>query len=44
MACNLVTNFEVALIKKLWKCSFTLRVAVTSPLPHLWGGGGYGYT
>ena len=29
MACNLATNFEVALIKKLWKCSVlspTLRV------------------
>ena len=46
MAFNLVTNFEVALIKKLWQCSVhsrTLRVAVPSPPPpHLVGGGGYG--
>ena len=36
MACNLVTNFEVALIKKLWQCSLlsrTLREAVPSPPP-----------
>ena len=38
MACNLVTNFEVALIKKLWQCSVlsrTLRVAVPSLPPTL---------
>ena len=36
MACNLVTNFEVALITKLWQCSVlhcTLRVAVPFPPP-----------
>ena len=44
MAFNLVTNFEVALIKKLWQCSVhsrTLRVAVPSPPPPtLWEGVG----
>ena len=43
VACNLITNFEVALIKKPWQCSVlsrTLLVAVTSPPPHLGGGGG----
>ena len=49
MACNLVTNFEVALIKKLWQCSVlsrTQRVALPSPPPHLGVGEveGYGYT
>ena len=42
MACNLVTNFEVALIKKLWQCSVLSRtplVALLSPPPHLGGGG-----
>ena len=43
MACNLVTNFKVALIKKLWQCSVlrrTLRVAVPSPPPPPpWGRG-----
>ena len=42
MACNLVTNLGVALIKKRWQCSVfshTLRVAVPSPPPHLGGGG-----
>ena len=37
MACNLVTNFEVALIKKLWQCSVLSRTLL-SPPP--WGGGG----
>ena len=43
MACSLVTNFEVALMKKLWQCSVlsrNLRVAVPSPpLPSPWGRG-----
>ena len=41
MACSLVTNFEVALMKKLWQCSVlsrNLRVAVPSPPPP-WGRG-----
>ena len=45
MACNLVNNFEVVLIKKLWLCSVlsrTLRVVVPAPTPHLGGGGGEG--
>ena len=40
-ACNLVTNFEAALIKKLWQYSVlscTLYVATPSPLPHFGGG------
>ena len=43
VACNLVTNFEVALIKKLWQCSVlsrTLQVAVPSPPPTLGEGEG----
>ena len=36
MACNLVTNFEVALIKKLWQCSVLSR---TLPSPPTLGGG-----
>ena len=42
MACNLVTNLGVALIKKRWQCSVfshTLRVAVPSPPLHLGGEG-----
>ena len=44
MACSLVTNFEVALMKKLWQCSVlsrNLRVAVPSPPlpPPPWGRG-----
>ena len=43
VACNLVTNFGVALIKKRWQCSVlsrTLRVALPSPPPPPpWGGG-----
>ena len=42
MACNLVSNFEVALIKKLWQFSMlshTLCVAVPSPPPSPRGGG-----
>ena len=38
MACDLVTNFGVALMKKLWQCSVlssTLRVAVPSLASHL---------
>ena len=38
MACNLVTNFEVALIKKLWQCSCNR----TLPFPPTLGEG-YGY-
>ena len=44
VACNLVTNFEVALIKKLWQCSVpngTLRVSLPSP-PQLTLGEGEG--
>ena len=43
MACNLVSNFEVALIKKLWQffvLSHTLCVAVPSPPPPPTRGGG----
>ena len=45
MACNLVTNLEMALIKKPWQCSVlsrTLRVAAPSlpPPPTLEGKGG----
>ena len=43
MACNLVSNFEVALIKKLWQFSMlshTLCVAVPSPPPPPPRGGG----
>ena len=44
MACSLATNFEVALMKKLWQCSVlsrNLRVAVPSPPlpPPPWGRG-----
>ena len=39
VACNLVTNFEVALIKKLWQCS--RNRTLPSPPPTL--GEGYGY-
>ena len=45
MACNLVNNFEVVLIKKLWLCSVlsrTLRVVVPAPTPHLGEGTGEG--
>ena len=28
VACNLVTNFEMALIKKLWQCSVHSRTEV----------------
>ena len=38
VACNLVTNFEVALIKKLWQCSCNR----TLPFPPTLGEG-YGY-
>ena len=44
MACNLVTNFKVASIKKLWQCSVpngTLRVGLPSP-PQLTLGEGEG--
>ena len=44
MACNLVINFEVALLKKLWQCSMpngTLRVSLPSP-PQLTFGEGEG--
>ena len=43
MACNLVSNFEVALIEKLWQffvLSHTLHVAVPSPPPPPTRGGG----
>ena len=42
VAYNLVSNFEVALMKKLWQffvLSHTLRVAVPSPPPPTRGGG-----